>query len=307
MHDVIIIGGGPAGLAAGIYSCRAGAKTLLLEKLVPGGQTNLTALIENYPGFPEGIPGQQLMQKMKLQATEAGLEIISGEVTKIEKKIVTAKDTKYKTLAIIVATGAQPRKLGVPGEEKFLGKGVSYCATCDGPLFKGQDIVVVGGGNTAAEEASFLTKFARKVILIHRRDTLRSSRILQERVLGNKKIEIVWDSSITEILGGERVAGVRVKNKKTGNEEDISCAGIFVSIGTIPATKFLSGIVSLDKEGYILTNEGMKTSTEGIYACGDCRKKLLRQIITACGEGALAAVEAVKYVEELKGSAYPGD
>lgn len=308
-YDIIIIGGGPAGLTAGIYASRARMKTFLIEKLSLGGQAALTEIIENYPGFPQGIPGPELMRKMKEQAIKIGLEIISEEVIEIEvkKRVVKTKDREYKASAIIVASGTQPRKLGILGEDRLLGKGVSYCATCDGPLFKGQDIVVVGGGDSAVEEVLSLTKFAKKVTLIHRRERLRATRILQERALANEKIEFVWDSVVTEILGKEGVDGIRVKNKKTEEEKEIPCTGVFVSIGIVPATKFLRGLVDMDKEGYIPTDENMKTSVDGVYACGDCRKKLLRQIITACGEGALAAFAATKYVEELKGMAYPGN
>ena len=305
-YDIIIIGGGPAGLTAGIYASRGRMKTLLIERLAPGGQAALTEIIENYPGFPEGILGSKLMEKLKEQTTKTGLEIISGEVTEIEmKKIIKTKDKEYKALAIIVASGAQPQKVGISGEDRLLGKGVSYCATCDGPLFKDRDVVVVGGGDSAVEEALFLTKFAKKVTLIHRRERLRAAKILQERALANKKIEFIWDSVVTEILGKEGVEGVRVKNKKTKEEKEIPCQGVFISIGIIPATEFLKGLTNMDEKGYLLTDEDMKTSREGIYACGDCRKKLLRQIITACGEGALAAFAAARYVEELKGIAYP--
>jgi len=308
-YDIIIIGGGPAGLTAGIYASRARMRTLLIEKLSPGGQAALTEIIENYPGFPGGIAGPELMEKMREQAIKTGLEIISGEVTgmEIKKKIVKTKDEEYKALAIIIASGAHPQKLGVPGEDRLLGKGVSYCATCDGPLFKGQDIVVVGGGDSAVEEALFLTKFAKKVILIHRRDRLRATKILQGRALANERIEFILDSVVTEILGKKGVNRVKVKNKKTGEEKEIPCQGVFISIGITPATNLLRGLVDMDKGEYILTNEDMKTSQEGIYACGDCRKKLLRQIITACGEGSLAAFAATKYVEELRGMAYPGN
>jgi len=306
-YDIIIIGGGPAGLTAGLYASRARMRTLLIEKLSPGGQAALTEIIENYPGFPEGILGPKLMEKMKEQAIKTGLEIISGEVTEIEVKkgIIKTKDREHKTLAIIIASGAHPQKLGVLGEDRLLGKGVSYCATCDGPLSKGQDIVVVGGGDSAVEEALFLTKFARKVTLIHRRDRLRAAKILQGRALANERIEFIWDSVVTEILGKEGVNRVKMKNKKTGEEKEIPCKGVFISIGIIPATEFLKGLINMDEKGYLLTDEDMKTSVEGVYACGDCRKKLLRQIITACGEGALAAFAATKYVEELKGMAYP--
>ena len=312
IYDAIIIGGGPAGLTAGIYLSRARMDTLLIEKALPGGQAILTEIIENYPGFPLGIAGPELMQKMEEQAVGFGLKIEYGEVEEIKKKegkedkvrIVKINNKEHKTLTIILASGAEADKLEVPGEEELRGRGVSYCATCDAPFFKDQKIVVVGGGDTAIEEALYLTKFVREATIIHRRGRLRATRILQERVYSNKKINFAWDSVVTKILGKEKVEGVLVQNKKTGEERGISCQGIFVFVGNIPNSKFFNELIKLDKKGYILTDDNMMTSQEGIYACGDVRKKLLRQVVTACGEGATAAFAAQKYIEELKGTSY---
>jgi thioredoxin reductase (NADPH) len=312
IYDAIIVGGGPAGLTAGIYLGRARMSTLLIEKALPGGQAILTEIIENYPGFPLGITGPELMQKMEEQAVGFGLKIEYGEVAEVnikegkenKVKMVKINNQEYKTLAIILASGAEASKLEVPGEEELRGRGVSYCATCDAPFFKNQKIVVVGGGDTAIEEALYLTKFVREVTIIHRRDRLRATKILQERVFANKKINFTWDSVATKILGKEKVEGVLIQNKKTGEEKEIFCQGVFVFVGNVPNSKFLNEIIKLDKKGYILTDNNMMTSQEGIYACGDVRKKLLRQVVTACGEGATAAFAAQKYIEELKGTSY---
>ncbi len=312
IYDVIIIGGGAAGLTAGIYLTRARMDTLLIEKMSPGGQAILTEVIENYPGFPQGITGPELMQKIEEQALRFGLKIEYGEVVKVEikeekqGKIKTVKtdNQEYKTLAIIVASGAEARKLGVPGEEELRGRGISYCATCDAPFFQNQKIVVVGGGDTAIEETLYLTKFAREIIIIHRRDRLRATKILQERVFSNKKINFAWDSTVIKILGQEKVEGILIKKVKTGQEKEISCQGVFMFVGNLPNTKFLQGVIKLDDKGYIITDDNMMSSYEGIYACGDVRKKILRQVVTACGEGATAAFAAEKYIEELKGVSY---
>jgi len=312
IYDVIIIGGGAAGLTAGIYLTRARMDTLLIEKMSPGGQAILTEIIENYPGFPHGIAGPELMQKMEEQAIRFGLRIEYGEVVKVEikeekqGKIKTVKtdNQEYKTLAVIVASGAEASKLGVPREEELRGRGVSYCATCDAPFFQGQKIVVVGGGDTAIEEALYLTKFAREITIIHRRDRLRATKILQERIFSNKKVNFAWNSTVTKILGKEKVEGILIKSTKTGQEREIYCQGVFMFVGNLPNTKFLEGIIKLDDKGYVITDNNMMSSHEGIYACGDVRKKILRQVITACGEGATAAFAAGKYIEELKGVSY---
>ncbi|MBU4350463.1 FAD-dependent oxidoreductase, partial [bacterium] len=219
-------------------------------------------------------------------------------------KIIKINNKEYKTMAIILASGVEASKLGVPGEEELRGRGVSYCATCDAPFFKDQKIVVVGGGDTAIEEALYLTKFVQEVTIVHRRDRLRATKILQERVFSNKKINFAWDSLAIKILGKEKVEGVLIQNKKTGEEKEIFCKGVFVFVGNIPNSKFLNEMIKLDQKGYILTDDNMMTSQEGIYACGDIRKKLLRQVVTACGEGAIAAFAAQKYIEELKGTSY---
>jgi len=309
IYDAIIIGGGPAGLTAGIYLSRARMDTLLIEKALPGGQAILTEIIENYPGFPHGIAGPELMQKMEEQAVRFGLKIEYGEVEEVKikedkVKIVKINNQEYKTLTIILASGAEASKMEVSGEEELRGRGVSYCATCDAPFFKHQKIVVVGGGDTAIEEALYLTKFVWEITIIHRRDRLRATKILQERVFANKKINFAWDSVVTKVLGKEKVEGILIQNKKTGEEREISCQGVFVFVGNIPNSKFINELIKLDQMGYILTDGNMMTSQEGIYACGDVRKKLLRQVVTACGEGATAAFAAQKYIEELKGVSY---
>lgn len=318
-YELIIVGGGPAGLTAGIYATRDKIKTLLIEKVAPGGQVILSENIENYPGFPEGISGLELVRKMEEQAKKFGLEIISGEVKKLKinpvlntgekfppkadqpwaEKIVETENEKYESLAVIIATGAEAKKLNVPGEEKLIGKGVSYCAICDGPFFKNQEVAVIGGGDAAVQEAIFLTRFAKKVFLIHRRTQLRATKILQERVKSNPKIEFLWDTVVNEIYGDKRVEALRTKNVKSGEERKLPIQGIFVLIGIEPQTKFLQGVTALDKNGYVLTDENMQTSVPGIYACGDCRKKLLRQVVTACAEGAMATFAASRYIEEL--------
>ncbi len=312
IYDAIIIGGGPAGLTAGIYLSRARMDTLLIEKAMPGGQAVLTEIIENYPGFPHGIAGPELMQKMEEQAVRFGLKIEYGEAAEVKikeskedkVKIVKINNKEYKTITIILASGAEASKLEVPGEEELRGRGVSYCATCDAPFFKDQKIVVVGGGDTAIEEALYLTKFVREVTIIHRRDRLRATKILQERVFANKKINFAWDSVVKKVLGNEKVKGILIQNKKIGEEKEITCQGVFVFVGNIPNSKFLDELIKLDQKGYILTDDNMMTSQEGIYACGDVRKKLLRQVVTACGEGATAAFAAQKYIEEIKGVSY---
>ncbi|MGB6607906.1 MAG: FAD-dependent oxidoreductase, partial [Atribacterota bacterium] len=246
------------------------------------------------------------------QAVRFGLKIEYGEAVefKIKEdaedkvKIVKINNQEYKTLTIILASGAEASKLGVLGEEELRGRGVSYCATCDAPFFKDQKIVVVGGGDTAIEEALYLTKFVREVTIIHRRDRLRATKILQERVFSNKKINFAWDSVVIKILGKEKVEGILIQNKKTGEEKEVPCQGVFIFVGYVPNSKFLKELVKLDKRGYILTDNNMMTSQEGIYACGDVRKKILKQVVTACGEGATAAFAAQKYIEELKGVSY---
>jgi thioredoxin reductase (NADPH) len=312
LYDTVIIGGGPAGLTAGIYAARARMKTLLLEKMMVGGQAATTETIENYPGFPEGIAGPELTERMREQAEKFGVDFADGEVNEVKEAmfengkgfLLVAEGGEYRALTLIVATGAQASSLKIPGEKKFTGKGVSYCATCDGPFFRDQDIVVAGGGDTAVEEALFLTKFAKKVYLVHRRDRLRATKILQDRALANPKIELVWDSVLTEIAGEISVEKVRLKNVKTGEETELAVRGVFVFVGIVPNTEFLQELVEMNSTGYIVTDDNMQTTAQGVFACGDARRKLLRQVVTACGEGATAAFSAQHYVEELKGIAY---
>jgi thioredoxin reductase (NADPH) len=311
-YDVIIIGGGPAGLTAGLYTSRAMLKTLVIESFMVPGQAVIADRIENYPGFPEGVNGFDLVDKFKKQAEKFGVEFTAGNIIKINECQkdggkgweVKLENKSVTSLSLIAASGARYKELGVPGEAALRGRGVSYCATCDGALYRDKNIAVLGGGNSALEEALFLTRFGRKVTLIHRRDMLRAAKILQERVFANQKIEIVWDSVVTEIEGKDRVESLKVRNLKTNEENNIPCDGVFVSIGYIPNTDFIKDIVKLDDKGYIVTDDDMNTAKEGIFACGDCRKKLLRQVITACGDGATAAFASQQYVEDVKGIAY---
>ncbi|MEW5761507.1 MAG: thioredoxin-disulfide reductase [Candidatus Thermoplasmatota archaeon] len=298
MYELIIVGGGPAGLTAGIYAKRAGIDALLIERGAIGGQAILTNFIENYPGYT-GISGIELMQKFEEQARKLGLEFKTSEVTHIEvgnKKIVKTTDGKYEAITVIVATGTNQKKLGVEGEEKFFGKGVSYCATCDAPFFKNKNVLVVGGGDAAITEAIFLTKFAKKVYVVHRRDKLRATKILADRALANEKIEMIWNSVVKEIIGKEKIEKVVLENLAEKKIYEMGIDGIFIFVGSEPNTSFIN--VKKDKEGYIITDEYMKTSAKGIYAAGDCRAKFLRQISTAVGDGAIAAISAEKHINQ---------
>jgi len=307
--DVVIIGGGPAGLTAGIYAARAGLRTVILEKMVPGGQLTTTDVLENYPGFVEPISGFELAEHMKEQAGKYGAKVLTGEAVAVEKSkstiAVGTKDSEILALSVIVASGASPRRLGVKGEEKFWGRGISCCATCDGRFYKDKHVVVVGGGDTAAKESLFLTRFAGHITLVHRRGMLRATKVLQDRLFEMKdKVDFCWHSVVTEIRGDKTVQEVEIKNIETEEKKVIKTDGVFIFVGFKPNTDFLSGIVDMDERGYILTDEEMKTSAEGIFACGDARKKLLRQVVTACGEGATAAFAAQHYVDEKKGNVY---
>jgi thioredoxin reductase (NADPH) len=301
--DVLIAGGGPAGLTAGLYAARAKLRALLLENMVPGGQTASTSMVENYPGFPDGISGLDLAQAMERQAKRFGLEIINGEVEQLASRghlwEVKQEGKKFIAKALIVATGLKPVKLGIPGEEKLKGRGVSYCATCDGPFFRGQDIGVIGGGDSAVDEALYLTRFARVVYLIHRRNALRAEKILQERAFQNEKIKILWNTVVTEVLGETGVEELKLKNLNTQEKQALKVSGVFFYVGLKPNTEFLKGVVSLDEQGYVITDASMATSAPGIYAAGDVRQKLLRQVSTAVGDGATAAFAVERYVESL--------
>jgi len=303
MYDLIIIGAGPAGLTAGLYAARAQINTLLFERLAPGGQVLNTDWIENYPGFPDGISGFDLVDKMKTQAERFGLRIQNEEVVGLElsqeKKTVITHDGEMETKALILACGATPRQLGIEGERSFIGKGVSYCATCDGPFYRDQEVAVIGGGDTAAEEAIFLTRFASRIYLFHRRDSLRAIKLLQERVMAEEKIEIIWDTIPLKILGENGVEGIELKNVKTGNIFRKEVHGVFVFVGTLPNTDVAKGKIELDENDFVKTNNGMETSVPGVFAAGDIRSKPFRQIATAVGEGAAATYSAERYLESL--------
>jgi thioredoxin reductase (NADPH) len=301
--QLIIIGAGPAGMAAALYAGRAMIRTLMVEKIGAGGQMLWTDLIDNYLGFPEGIAAYELIEKMAAHAKRFGVEELAGEVSSIECDEaqgcvrVRIDDKIFSPKAVIVATGASPRRLGVKGETEFTGKGVSYCATCDGAFFRGQTVAVVGGGDTAVQEALFLTKFAKKVYIIHRRDQLRAAGILRERALSDPKIEPVWNTVVEEIEGDNAVKALLLRNKLTGEGKRLPVEGIFVFVGMDPNTRFLPDGVKKDERGFLITDEWMRTSLPRVFAAGDCRSKPLRQIITAVGDGATAAFA----VEQLIG------
>ncbi len=301
IYDVIVIGSGPAGMTAAMYSARSEMKTLLLERGVPGGQMNNTAEIENYPGYGQ-IMGPELSMKMYEPLADLGVENAYGFVTSIvdngATKTINTEEEVFETKSIIIATGANHRKLGVPGEEEYGARGVSYCAVCDGAFFRDQDILVVGGGDSAVEEAIFLTRFGKTVTIMHRRDELRAQKIIQERAFANDKIKFIWDSVLEEIKGDERkIESVRYKNVKTGEVTEANFGGIFIYVGLDAVSEFARDLGITDEEGWIITDATMKTSIPGIFAVGDVRQKDFRQITTAVGDGAQAAQEAYKYVE----------
>ncbi len=301
VYDLIIIGGGPAGLTAGIYGGRAGLKTVIMEQGIPGGQAAQTEKIENFPGFPEGIDGPELSMKMYEQATRFGAEFTNASVESVDleatPKVIRAYGETYLARAVIIATGAKPRRLNVPGEEEYSGRGVSYCATCDGAFFKGEDLVVVGGGDSAVEEALFLTHYAKSVTIVHRRDELRAQKVLQDRASANPKVNFIWNSVIEKIDGDDK--GVRrclIRNVVNGEKGEIPCGGVFIYAGTAPATEFLPASIARSQDRYIVTNENLETSVAGVFAAGDCRAKPVRQVANAVGEGAVAAIMVEKYL-----------
>ncbi len=302
-YDLVIVGGGPAGLTAGIYASRARLNAVLIEKIVPGGQILTTDWIENFPGFPEGLSGTDLVQRMTEQAKRFDLKIESNELVSVDfrkpVKKLTFSDGTIKTKTVIIATGAYPKKLGVPGENMFFGKGVSTCATCDGPFLKDKVVAAVGGGDTAVQEAIFLTRFAKKVYLIHRRDELRADGILQERAFANDKIEILWDSVVTGIDGFTNLEKIFVKNLKTGEQTQLLVNGCFIWVGTEPNTQFLTDEVKCDENGFIIADLNMGTSVPGVFAAGDVRNTPLRQIVTAVGDAAIAVYSAEHYIENF--------
>ena len=305
MYDVIIIGGGPAGLTAGLYNARARLNVLLLERLAPGGQVLTTDWVENYPGFPDGISGFELMDRMKTQAEKFGLKIQSDEVTHLElsseRKRVFTGAGPLEAKAIIFCCGATWKKLGIEGEDRLMGKGISFCATCDGPFYRDQEVAVIGGGDTAVEEAIFLTRFVSKVHLVHRRDKLRAARVLQERALSHEKIEFNWNAVPVKIYGEKGVEGIELRDVKTGDVFRKNVQGVFVFIGTMPNSDLVKGLLTLDEKGFVVADDNMQTSIPGVFAAGDVRSKLFRQISTAVGEGAVASYAVEKYLENVAG------
>jgi len=302
LRNVVIVGSGPAGLTAALYAARAELKPLVVAGEQWGGQLMITSDVENFPGFPKGIKGPELMQLMRQQAERFGAEIVDVNVEKIDLKSrpfkVTVRGREIETHAAILATGASSRWLDLPNEKRLIGAGLSSCATCDGFFFKGKELVVVGGGDSAMEEASFLTKFASKVTVVHRRDTLRASKIMQERAKKNPKISFVFDTVVADVLGKDHVEGVRLKNIKTGEEKDFKTDGVFVAIGHKPNTDFLSGQIALDKKGYIVVTNQTRTNIAGVFVAGDVQDYRYRQAITAAGLGCMASIDAEKWLEE---------
>ena len=307
MENVIILGTGCAGFTAGIYTARANLRPLILEGKQPGGQLTTTSEVENFPGFPEGVDGFSLMDQLRKQATKFGARVEHAFVDRVdfsgEKKLLFAGDKKFEASAVIIATGAAPRLLGIPGEqEMYGGKGVTTCATCDGAFYRNMEVVVIGGGDSACEEALFLTRFCSKVTLIHRRDELRASRIMAERTIAHEKIEVVWDSAVEEVLPDEdgKARAITVQNLKTKELTEICCKGVFIAIGHVPNTAPFKEILELDENGYLIpySNSMVKTSIEGVYVAGDCADHVYRQAITAAGMGCQAAIEAERWLSE---------
>ncbi len=310
MHNVIIIGSGPAGFTAAIYAARANLDPLLITGLEKGGQMTLTDELENYPGFPDGLSGFELSQSLEKQAKRFGAELLEDTVTGVDLtgdvKIVKTAREEYEAKSVIIATGSTPRKLNVAGEKELTGKGVSYCATCDGFFFKDKHVAVIGGGNSALDEGMFLTRFAGKVSIIHRRDRLRADAILQERAFNNEKVEFIWDTVVDRIVGDDSVKHLLVRNVKTDELTEFAVDGVFVFIGHLPNVDLFRGQIKLAPDNTIETDRRTRTNITGVFACGDVQDSIYRQAITAAGSGCQAAMEAEKFIAELQGQAYPG-
>lgn len=308
IYDMIIIGGGPGGYTAALYAARAGLDAVVLEKLSAGGQMALTSQIDNYPGFEDGIDGFTLGEKMRSGAERFGARSELAEVLAVDLtgdvKVVETSEGEFRGRTLVLATGATPRELGVAGEKELIGRGVNYCAACDGMFYRGKTVVVVGGGNTAAADAMLLSRICGKVILVHRRDTLRATRVYHEPLLGRENVEFCWNSTVCELLRGERLTGVKVRNVNTGEVSVIECDGVFVSIGRRPATDLVKDQLALDPGGYVIADETTRTSCPGVFAVGDVRTKALRQVVTAVADGAMAAHFAEEYLAE-KGKSFP--
>jgi thioredoxin reductase (NADPH) len=304
IYDMIIIGGGPGGYTAALYAARAGLDVVVLEKLSAGGQMALTSQIDNYPGFEEGVDGFELGEKMQAGAEKFGAKTEYAEVFSVDlgavPKVVETSEGTFFGHTVVFATGASPRELGVAGEKELVGRGVHYCAACDGMFYKGKTVVIVGGGNTAAADAMVLSRIAKKVILVHRRDTLRATKIYHEPLKKAENVEFHWNSVVSEFISEGKVTGIKIKNVHTGEEELIHCDGVFVSVGRKPATELVNEQLDLDASGYIVADESTKTNISGVYAVGDVRTKKLRQIVTAVSDGAIAAHEAEEYLAEIK-------
>lgn len=301
-YEVIIIGGGPAGLSAGLYTSRAGLSSLLIERGIFGGQMVNATLVENYPGFPEGISGAELGSLMHQQAIRYGLEVVTAEVTGLapgQPYNASTTEGTFEAAAIIIAAGSEYRKLGVAGEEKLLGRGVSYCATCDGFLFRDKEVAVIGGGDTAITDALELSRHTKKVYVIHRRDQLRAGRVLQERAFAHPKLEFIWNTVVEEVLGDRLLEGLELRNVKTGQESNLKVDGLFVAVGLMPNSQCFRSIVEVDDVGYIIVDDSMSTSAPGVFAAGDIRRDSARQIAAAVGDGATAALSAFRYLQEI--------
>ena len=301
-YDMVIVGGGPGGYTAALYAARAGLKTVVVEKLSAGGQMALTRQVDNYPGFADGIDGYELAGRMQQQAERFGAQTRYAQVMEIDlaatPKVIRTSEGALYGKTVVLAMGANPRELGLPGEKELVGRGIAYCAACDGMAFKGKTVVVVGGGNSAAADALLLSRIARKVILVHRRDTLRATQVYHEPLMKAENVEFRWNSVVTQLLHGDRITGVRLRNVKTGEETDIATDGVFVSVGRVPSTDLVAGQVELDRSGYIVAGESTETGIPGVYAVGDVRTKLVRQVVTAVSDGAVAVHMAEEFLAQ---------